>query len=122
MDQCLLKKKNKMVFKKDIKNKTSKDIALSSSSAKRGEMLIEIDSLMEKINNEYGPFILDELQKRLEFTIEEFHDDLKIVLDSTFNKHNTNLDASKMFASNDQDSDIPAFIAEHKKKQRNKKK
>jgi hypothetical protein len=86
-----------MVLKKDIKNKTSKKNSLSVSSDKRGEMLIQIDSLMEKINNEYGPFILDELQKRLEFTIEEFHGDLKFVLDS-------------------------AFIAEHQKKQKNKKK
>ena len=110
-----------MALKKDIKNKTSNNIALSSSNDKRGQMLIQIDSLMEKINDEYGPFILDELQKRLEFTIEEFHDDLKTVLDSAFKKHNTSLDASKMFSSNDDDSEIPAFIAEHQKKQKNKK-
>ena len=107
-----------MVLKKNIKNKTSKKNSLSVSSDKRGEMLIQIDSLMEKINNEYGPFILDELQKRLEFTIEEFHGDLKFVLDSAFNKHNTTLDASKVF---DSSPEVPAFIAEHQKKQKNKK-
>ena len=53
--------------------------------------------------------------------IEEFHDDLKTVLNSAFKKHNTSLDASKMFSSNDDDSEIPAFIAEHQKKQKNKK-
>ena len=111
-----------MVLKKDIKNKTSKNNNLSVSSDKRGEMLIQIDSLMEKINNEYGPFILDELQKRLEFTIEEFHGDLKFVLDSAFNKHNTTLDASKVFDSSPDNSEVPAFIAEHQKKQKNKKK
>jgi len=108
-----------MAIKKNIQEKKP---ALSSSDDKRGEMLIQIDSLMGKINDEYGPFILDELQKRLEHTIEEFHDDLKIVLDVAFNKHSDSLDASKMFASNDDDSEIPAFIAEHQKKQKSKKK
>jgi len=111
-----------MVLKKNIKNRVSKKNNLSDSTDKRGEMLIQIDSLMEKVNNEYGPFILDELQKRLEFTIEEFHDDLKFVLDSAFKKHNTTLDASKVFDSNPDNSEIPAFIAEHQKKQKNKKK
>lgn len=118
MVHYLKKKRNSMAIKKNIKGNKSN---LSSSSDKRGQMLIQIDSLMEKINDEYGPFILDELQKRLEFTIEEFHDDLKIVLDAAFNKHNDNLDASEMFSSND-DTEIPAFIAEHQKKQKNKKK
>ena len=108
-----------MPFKKDIKNKNSN---LSSSNDKKAEMLIKINSLMEKINDQYGPFILDELQKRLEFTIKEFHDDLKIVLDSAFKKHNNSLDASQMFSSKEDDSEIPAFIAEHQKKQKNKKK
>tara|TARA_Y100000590_G_C15150075_1_gene799516 strand:+ start:260 stop:589 length:330 start_codon:yes stop_codon:yes gene_type:complete len=107
-----------MAIKKNIKNSKSN---LSSLSDKRGQMLIQIDALMEKINDQYGPFILDELQKRLEFTIEEFHDDLKIVLDATFNKHNDSMDASKVFSSNDDSSEVPAFIAEHQKKQKNKK-
>ena len=107
-----------MAIKKNIKNSKSN---LSSLSDKRGQMLIQIDALMEKINDQYGPFILDELQKRLEFTIEEFHDDLKIVLDAAFNKHNDSLDASKIFLSNDDSSEVPAFIAEHQKKQKNKK-
>ena len=111
-----------MVLKKDIKNKASKKSSLPVSTDKRGEMLIQIDSLMEKINNEYGPFVLDELQKRLEFTIEEFHTDLKFVLDNAFNKHSITLDASKAFDSSTTNSEIPAFIAEHQKKQKNKKK
>ena len=64
-----------MALKKDMKNKVS---TLSSSNDKRGQMLIQIDSLMEKINDQYGPFILDELQKRLEFTIKEFLDDFEL--------------------------------------------
>ena len=104
-----------MPFKKDIKNKNSK---LSASNDKRSEMLIKIDSLMEKINSDYGPFILDELQKRLEFTIKEFNDDLKIVLESTFKKHN-DLN-QKERASSSSDNEVPSFIAEHQKKRQKK--
>ena len=77
-----------------------------------------LDELLVGINESYGPILLEELQKRLEFTIKEFHDDLKIVLDSAFKKHNNNLDASQMFSSKEDDSEIPAFIAEHQKKQK----
>ena len=111
-----------MVLRKDTKNKRSQKNNLSSSADKRGEMLIQIDSLMENVSNEYGPFILEELQKRLEFTIEEFHNDLKVVLENIFKKHNMTIDSSNVFESNQEDSDIPAFIAEHQKKQKYKKK
>jgi len=102
-----------MPLKKEIKNKNSN----LTSSDKRGKMLIKIDSLMEKINSEYGPFILDELQKRLEFTIQEFHGDLKEVLKIAFNKHD-NLD--KEDSGSGLSSEIPSFIAEHQKKRQKK--
>ena len=71
-----------------IKKKTfNKNSNLSKSNDKRGELLIKVDSLMEKLDNEYGPFLLDELQRRLELTIEEFHDDLKNILEITFKNH-----------------------------------
>jgi hypothetical protein len=105
------------LIKKDMKNKTSKTSSASTANDKRGQMLIKIDSLMEKINNEYGPFILDELQKRLEFTIQEFHDDLKIVLDNAFKKHDINLDKQEESSTN---PEIPSFIAEHQKKHKTK--
>ena len=112
-----------MVLKKEIKSKKTNSSSLSSANDKRGEMLVKIDSLMEKINNDYGPFILDELQKRLEFTIEEFHSDLKTVLDNAFKKHNLNLDDNSMNSESVEDgSEVPAFIAEHEKKRKNKKK
>ena len=101
-----------MPLKKDIKNKNSN---LSSSNDKRSEMLIKIGSLMDKINDDYGPFILNELQKRLEFTISEFNDDLKIVLESAFRKH-----SSKEKESLSIDDEVPSFIAEHQKKRQNK--
>ena len=44
-----------------IKNNKSKNHALSKSNDKRSELLIKVDNLMEQIDNNYGPFLLDEL-------------------------------------------------------------
>ena len=58
---------------------------------------------------------LAELQKRIEFTIEEFFNDLKIVLENVFDKSNSlsvNQDNNQM--------ETPVFIAEHKKKRSKK--
>ena len=49
-----------MTIKKTITDNSS----LSKSGEKRSELLIKVDNLMEKMDNEYGPFILDELSKR----------------------------------------------------------
>ena len=99
-----------MAIKKNIKNNNS----LSKSGEKRSELLIKVDNLMEKMDNEYGPFILDELSRRLEITIENFHDDLKSLLKQSFNNHN--------LKSNDstKDSSKPVFIAEYEKKVKSK--
>ena len=61
--------------------------SLSSANNKRSELLIKVDDLMEKLNNEYGPFLLDELQKRLETTINEFHADLKMIFEDSFKNY-----------------------------------
>tara|TARA_Y100001970_G_C14249373_1_gene870667 strand:- start:1258 stop:1563 length:306 start_codon:yes stop_codon:yes gene_type:complete len=35
-----------------------------------------LDDLLSNINDSYGPVLLEELQKRLEFTINEFNDEI----------------------------------------------
>ena len=99
-----------MVIKKTITDNSS----LSNSGEKRSQLLIKVDNLMEKMDNEYGPFILDELSKRLEMTIEEFHNDLKSLLTHSFNEHNSKLSVET------KDSSKPVFIAEYEKKVKNK--
>ena len=102
-----------MPLKKNNNNKSN----LASSSDKRGSILIQIDELMEKIDNDYGPFILDELKNRLEFTIQEFNSDLRTVLKETFEKHDSLNQKDKKSNSDDE---IPSFIAEHQKKRQKK--
>ena len=100
-----------------LKNNNNNKSNLASSSDKRGAMLIQIDELMEKIDNDYGPFILDELKNRLEFTIQEFNSDLRTVLKETFEKHDSLNQEDKKSNSDDE---IPSFIAEHQKKRQKK--
>ena len=95
---------------------SSKDVSLSNSNNKRAEMLVKIDSMLEEIDSKYGPYILEELQKRIEFTIEEFFNDLKIVLENVFDKSNSlsvNQDNNQM--------ETPVFIVENNKKRTKKK-
>ena len=105
-----------MVLKRNKKMDSSKNVSLSNSNNKRAEMLVKIDSMLEEIDSKYGPYILEELQKRIEFTIEEFFNDLKIVLENVFDKSNSlsvNQDNNQM--------ETPVFIAEHNKKRTKKK-
>ena len=105
-------------MKKNIVNKQR----LSNSKNKRGELLIKVDNLMEKLDNEYGPFLLDELNKRLEQTIEKFNSDLKTILDESFKVYDLKKnEMDKFFSENPEESSMPSFIAEYEKKIKNKK-
>ena len=97
------------IKKKTFNNKTP----LSNANDKRGELLIKVDELMENLSNDYGPFLLDELQKRLEFTINKFHSDLKSILEKSFKNH----DMKSVNKTNiESESDVPTFIAEYEEK------
>ena len=107
-----------MAMKKNIVNKNK----LSNSKNKRGELLIKVDNLMEKLDNEYGPFLLNELNKRLEQTIEKFNLDLKTILDESFKVYDFKKnEMDKLFSENPEESSIPSFIAEYEDKIKNKK-
>ena len=96
-----------------IKKKINKAV-LSKSNDKKSQLLIKVDQLMEKLDNDYGPLLLEELQKRLETTINQFHSDLKTILEQTFNESNSKLD-------NSLESEVPTFIADYENKVKNKK-
>ena len=104
-----------------IKKKTLNNSNLSKSNDKRGELLIKVDSLMEKLDNEYGPFLLDELQRRLESTIEGFHEDLKMILEKTFKDHDIKMKGEKKFTKDSSPLEVPTFIAEYEEKKKKKK-
>jgi|TARA_B110000263_G_scaffold45648_1_gene37728 hypothetical protein len=108
-----------MVLKKNKKIGSSNNVNLGNSNNKRAEMLVKIDSMLEQIDSKYGPFILEELQKRIEFTIEEFFNDLKLVLNNVFDKSKNNSNKASVNQDNSQ-METPVFIAEHNKKRTKK--
>ena len=65
----------------------NKQDSLSKSSEKKGDLLIQVNELMEKLESDYGPLMLEELQKRLKKTIEDFHNDVNSVLKNAFDDH-----------------------------------
>jgi len=102
----------------------NKQDSLSKSSEKKGDLLIQVNELMEKLENDYGPLMLEELQKRLVKTIEDFQSDVSSVLTEAFENHRIkydNLDKKMIEKIDGNEDDVPSFIAEYQTKQKNKK-
>tara|TARA_B100000686_G_C16067701_1_gene607803 strand:- start:3 stop:335 length:333 start_codon:yes stop_codon:yes gene_type:complete len=104
-------------------NKNNKNDSLSKSSERKGNLLIQVDELMQKLENEYGPIMLEELQERLVKTINDFQDDVNAVLKDAFKNHHMkheDLDNKTFNHSGTKDEDVPSFISDYEKK-KNKK-
>ena len=99
---------------------SSKVENLSKSSEKKGDLLIQVNELMEKMENNYGPLMLEELQKRLKKTIEDFHDDVNIVLKDAFSDNKSKVLDKQKVKNIDSKGGVPSFIAEYQNK-KNKK-
>ena len=111
-----------MRMKKNNTGRNKQD-SLSKSSEKKGDLLIQVNELMEKLENQYGPLMLEELQKRLMKTIEDFQSDVSSVLSDAFENHRIkyeNLDSKMVEKLDGKDEDVPSFIAEYQTKQKNK--
>ena len=101
--------------------KNSNQGSVSKSSEKKGDLLIQVNELMEKLENDYGPLMLEELQKRLKKTIEDFQEDVSSVLEDAFNKHQLKYEnlEKKMLTEHDENKEnVPSFISEYQNKQK----
>ena len=97
-----------------MKNKKTNN--LSKSSEKKGNLLIQVDELMQKLDNEYGPLMLKELENRLLKTISDFQSDLKNVLEDSFNEHRLKYENLDNVQNEDVDEEgTPSFISKNKK-------
>ena len=57
------------------------------STERRKEYLSEkLDDLLEGINNSYGTLLMDELLARLELTVKDFNDEMKVLCDGMVTK------------------------------------
>tara|TARA_X000001036_G_C20562154_1_gene758927 strand:+ start:566 stop:880 length:315 start_codon:yes stop_codon:yes gene_type:complete len=97
-------------------NKNNKKV---SSTEKKGDLLIQVDDLMNQLENDYGPLMLDELKKRLHKTIEEFQEDVTSVLKDAFNKHD--LKHKKTDKVIEDNEEVPSYISDYETKKKNKK-
>ena len=57
---------------------------VSALSEKRQYLLDELSELMEQESGDYGPFLMKELQRRLEFVVQNFNEELKALIQSSF--------------------------------------
>ena len=63
-----------------------KEESLTILDAKRKKLLDEIDALMEKMGDDWGPVFQEELQRRLESVIHNFNEEVKTLFSISFNK------------------------------------
>ena len=101
---------------KSINSKKNKP----SSSDKKGDLLIQVDDLMNQLENDYGPLMLDELKKRLKKTIEEFQEDVTSVLKEAFENHKMKYQNVNQLINDEGEKDVPSFISDYENK-KNKK-
>ena len=99
---------------------------VSEIDEKRKFLLDELSELMEQTSGDYGPLIMEELQQRLEFVVQNFNDELKKLIKSSFetwkikdsqlrdlmetNIDNLQVSKSQAVKENPVDSSIPDFI------------
>ncbi len=109
-----------MQRRKTVNNNNNNNNNLSKSSEKKGDILIQIDDLMGNLENEYGPLMIQELQTRLMKTINDFRNDLQIVLNNSFEEHKNKYKKLDNTSKAEGDKDTPSYIADYEKNKKNK--
>ena len=71
-------------FKKENGQENKEAETISALSEKRQYLLDELSELMEQASGDYGPFLMKELQRRLEFVVQNFNEELKALIQSSF--------------------------------------
>ena len=57
---------------------------ISILDEKRQYLLDELSKLMEQASGDYGPFLMKELQRRLEIVVHNFNEELKALIQNSF--------------------------------------
>ena len=104
-------------------------MADNDSTKTRGDLMLKLDELMESVGDKYGPFMLEELTQRLEKTIDQFHQDVTILFEETFNRSKKIQNAVKTALSTGNTPDlsnissskstVPQFMSDKKDKDSN---
>jgi hypothetical protein len=57
---------------------------VSALSEKRQYILDKLSEIMEQTSEDYGPFLIKELQRRMEFVVQDFNEELKALIQNSF--------------------------------------
>jgi len=87
----------------------------------------ELSEFLDKTGGDYGPFLMKELQRRLEFVIKNFNEELKSLIEESFKKWkikdsnlrdlmegNKRINTDQKIKENPKDSSTPDFIKDVK--------
>ena len=104
--------KKRLVSKKTLGNRPMRKIVGAKNiNDKKSDLLNKIDSKLEKIELEYGPVVYNELQTRLEKTIQIFNDEVESLFMQTFSTYKS----SKTKENKKDKANKPKYISDYEK-------
>jgi len=81
--------------------------------SKKHDLLKDIDTKLESIDKKYGPVVYEELQSRLEKTINIFHEDIEKLFKENFSSYKS--DDKSTQSVNDEKYVKPKYISDYEK-------
>ncbi|MBC8214677.1 MAG: hypothetical protein ISR90_06195 [Candidatus Marinimicrobia bacterium] len=101
----------------------------SKNDVQENSLIEHLVPLMEEVNKSYGPAILEELQSRLEKTIDQFNEEIDDIVKKSFEKYRTDQEKvrtilvpkgkeskPKNIKKEEKKEEVPQFISEYEKK------
>ena len=76
-------------------------IELDTTEGRKQYLSEKLDDLLDGINESYGTLLMEELLNRLELTIKDFNDEMKILCDQLVKKQKERQNLFKMLKSNE---------------------
>ena len=76
-------------------------IDLDSTEGRKQYLSEELDDLLEGINDSYGSLLMEELLARLELTVKDFNDEMKVLCDQLVKKEKERQQLMEMLKTTD---------------------
>jgi hypothetical protein len=92
---------------------TSRRSNKTTKVSKKDFLLNEIDAKLESIDKKYGPVVYEELQSRLEKTIDVFHEDIEKLFKKNFSSYKSDDKLNQNV--NDEKYIKPKYISDYEK-------
>ena len=76
-------------------------IDLDSTEGRKQYLSEKLDDLLERINDSYGTLLMEELLARLELTVKDFNDEMKVLCDQLVTKEKERQQLMEMLKTTD---------------------